>query len=656
MPIQSVSHIRKTLCLAGLIALSVCIPTAAHAVDPGRIFAARVPDGRVRVLVLLSGPGQPLLGGLRIEDGRGAVLAARVEPDSQAQAGLDEASQSALETLRRPPAVDKANTKIARAVLMFRLISSWTFARAAGMGLELPQGVHPHAIKVVLLGADGRPARVIGSVRVHTDSGPPAPIALHAKAAPAGVTLRWQMASHSDEPVYAYVVERDFGTEKDKLTLHPRLLTTEKPGQPAPYVDSAPPVDAKIVYKLGLVDVLGVPGAPASAAVYSPDFAAGMPPGHQTAKAGRGLVTLTWTPVSNPRTRGLVVERSQLVKGPYDLLTPKGLSPRSAQYKDRNIMPGAVYYYRVRAVMPNGDLGPATDPVSAQPLSATALKAPQGLKAKAGISQVALTWDPVPGVSVAGYVVERRAAPESQWTRLNARLAPGPRYLDMVGPSAGGTFEYRVTAVATDEGVSKPSAILQVRLRDTVPPAPPILLSASGADGRVRIRFSPAPPAWKTAQVVLLRSDSPQKEGLVIGAPVPASVGGIEDNWVQGGQVYWYCLVAFNKEGDRSQESQAFEVRVGAASLPAPKAPHVEYTEQPAPEVRLTFDAPPPHVLVIVQVQAADGHWQKVAGPVAGTSAVDLNPPGPRANYRLIYVGESEGAGPPSPSAAPRRR
>lgn len=650
---QSLTRIQKTLCWLSLIVLSGFIPSAAHASKPEQVLAAQVPGGAVRVLVLIMDKRWPW-GGLRIEDDKGTILVPLVEPDRQALSSLDAVSQRALESLKQPPAMSEAHVKAANAILALRLVSDWTFARAAGMGVELPMGLHPRMIKVLLLNANGDLVTTIGPVSVRNDAGPPAPLELHAQATPQGISLGWRTAPHADAvPAYAYSVQRDSGTEHDTLTPHARLLTIDKSGRAIPYVDHAAPVGAVLNYQLRLVDILGVPSKPDSVQIYSPDFEAAIPPTHQTAKAGRGIVTLTWTPVSNPRTRGLVVERAQLIKGPYELLTPEGLSPQTSQYEDHHVMPGAVYYYRVRAEMPNGEVGPATDPAIAQPLSATALSAPQGLKANVGISQVALTWSPVPGVSVAGYIVERRAASSApRWTRLNTRLAPSARYIDMIGPSQGGIFEYRVTAVATDEGLSPPSTLLRVQLKDTVPPGPPIVLSASGADGRVRIHFTPAGPAAKTVQVVLLRSDSSQEEGLVVGAPVPVATGIIRDDWVHGGQAYWYRLVAFDKEGNRSLEGQAFEVRVGAISLPTPRAPSVHYAAQPVPEIKLAFDAPPPHVRVIVEVQRDDGRWQRVAGPLDGTSAVDLNPPGPHASYRIVYVGEDGGAGRPSPSAA----
>ncbi len=538
-------------------------------------------------------------------------------------------------------------------ILVLRLLSDWNLARALGAGVELAAGQHPAAVRAVLLQSDGAAGETLGPVTVQDDAGPPAPAALHAEARAAGIELQWQTAARTlAVPAYAYSVARGSGGAKEALTPRPELLTMRTPGAPSPYLDRAPPVGTTLSYEVRLVDVLGIASASAMAQVESPDFEAGRPPADQVAKPGRGLITLSWSVPANPRTSGLLIERSQLVDGPYERLTPDGLAPTSVRFEDRQVLAGASYYYRVRAVTPSGELGPAADPVRAQALSAAALSAPLGLIAEAGISQISVRWSPVPGLALAGYIIERRGdASTTRWARLNSRLLPEPRYLDVVAPSQGGGFDYRVTAVAADEAHSPPSAVLHVALVDSGTPSAPHVLSVSGADGHVQIHFAPAEPIAKTVQVALLRSESPQEEGLVVGAPVAAGSGLIEDDWVRGGEVNWYRLVAFDKNGHRSSTTDAYPIRVGAVKLPIPKAPSASYAVDPAPRVTLRFDAPPPHVRVLVEVESEDGHWKKVVGPLDGSSALDSNPPGPHANYRIVYLGESGGAGVPSAAA-----
>jgi len=639
-----------TFAALGLAVLAAPIGAATQS----QVFAARIPGGALRVLAVVTDGTWPQ-GGLRIEEASGAVLAAHVAADPAAAARLDAASQNALRALQHPPAHTDSQAKTANTLLVLRMLSDFDFARAAGMATELPPGTHAAAVRVALLNADGTTVATVGPVKVAEDAGPPAATALTATAEPRGVILKWQTAARAPAlPAFGYTVERSASGAREMLTLHPQLLTIDK-GTANPFIDHAPRVETDVNYHLRLVDVLGVPSTPATVHVNSPDFAAGAPPSGLAAKAGRGVVQLSWTAPASSRASGLMVERSQLADGPYEWLTPKGLSPQTARFEDHDVHPGASYYYRVRTVTPGGALGAAPDPVQAQALAPSALAAPEGVAAQVGTSQVVLTWNALPGEDLAGYIVERRADDRSpRWGRLNSRLVPGTRYLDLIGAGSGGSFEYRVTAVATDEGVSAPSGVLRVALRNSDPPAPPVMLAISGAEGRVQIRFAPAEPAGKTTQVALLRADSAAAAGLVVGAPVSASAGTLVDEWVHPGQAYWYRLVAFDKDGNRSVESDSYSVRVGAVTLKKPAAPTVTYAAQPAPEMTVSFSAPPPHVRVLVQVQLDDGRWRTIAGPTVESRAMDLAPPSSHASYRIVYVGESGGGGQPSDAVAPR--
>jgi hypothetical protein len=636
-----------------LVLLALVLPaTAAAAAPQSHLYAARTAGGAVRVLAVVTDGSWPA-GGLRVEDAAGAVLS-RVAADPAAAAKLDAASQNALRAFQHPPPASDPQAKTLNTLLVLRVLSDFDFARAAGVAAQLPQGTHASALRVVLLNADGSAGATLGPVTVADDAGPPAATGLAATAELRGVILKWQTAPRaSSVPAYAYSVERTSAGAREPLTLHPQLLTVDK-GGPNPFIDHAPPVETDLAYELRIVDVLGVPSAPAAVHVSSPDFGAGAPPAGQSAKAGRGAVTVTWTALGNTRASGLVIERSQLADGPYEWLTPKGLSPQSVRFDDHDVLPGGNYYYRVRAVTPGGALGAAGDPVHAQVLAPAGLAAPQGLKADIGTNQVVLTWKAVPGMDLAGYIVERRAvASAPRWARLNTRLLPEPRYLDIIGGTSGGSFEYRVTAVATDEGQGTPSEALRVALRDAEAPPAPLLESASGADAHVVIHFAAAEPVAKTAQVALQRADSPAAAGLVVGAPVSAAAGAITDDWVHAGQRYWYRLVAFDREGNRSAESDAYSVRVAAATLAKPPPPAVTYAAQPAPQVIVTYTAPPPHTRVLVQVQLADGRWRTVAGPTAETKATDLAPPSPQASYRIVYVGEGGSGRQASDAVAP---
>ncbi len=637
---------------AALVSWGLCTPAlCADAPLAERLYAAKVPGGALRVLVVARASAWPA-GGVRVEDESGTEIG-RLRPDTQAYAELDSVARQGVDALGRA-ALAPTSAATVDAIVALRLMSDWSYARAAGAGGELPGGTSARRIRVTLLDRGGLALRTIGPVDVVApDAGPGAPREPRAQARAEGVQLSWRLPEAGAVPAFAFQVVRDFAGQRENLSPGARPLSATRTGGTPSFLDAAPPVETDARYELRIVDVLGIAGAPASVAVHIPDLSAGRPPAEQSAHSEDASVRLRWKPPGNPLTRGIVVERAQLVGGPYEILTPEGLRPQDDGYVDRDLIAGGSYYYRVRSVMPDGSLGPAGTSLQARPRLARPLAAPANVRAAAGVSEVLLQWDGVDGVAVAGYNVERRdPAGNGPWSRLNARLVPATQYVDAIGAGAGGEFEYRISAYATDETAGTPSAVLRVALRDTSLPPPPVIIAAKGEEGRVRIEFRPAEPLVKTATVALVRSASEQEDGLVVGAPVPAGAGAIEDEWVQAGRSYWYRLVAFDAAGMRSLESQYVKVHVGAPRLPQPARPSVQITTADGrTQAQIRFAAPPPHAGVLVQVQRPDGRWRQITGPIDATSAVDPDPSGPQAQYRIVFIGDSGGAGPPSEAA-----
>src|SRR3954466_15523526 len=79
--------------------------------------------------------------------------------------------------------------------------------------------------------------------------------------------------------------------------------------------------------------------------------------------------------------------------------------------------------------------------------SAGSVKPPTGLKAKAGVEKVTLTWNASGSKHVSGYRVYRRRA-NGTWPRTAraSTRATTRRYVDR-GVTAGTTYAYRVVAV-----------------------------------------------------------------------------------------------------------------------------------------------------------------------------------------------------------------
>ncbi len=636
-----------------MVAFGACllaVSATARAVTPERALCARDRNGALRVLVLIP-PARWPSGGFRL-NANGKTLA-RMSADPKALSQLPEEEREALRRL--PARARKAKSPAASVIIYGRLLSDWRFARAAGMGGVFPGA--PRNIKSVQiqpLNARGRPTGSPLACRLGSSKPPPAPAKLRAVSIENGVALYWQPFGKRTLPVLSYRVARDTGDSAKSLMLQaPFLPFGHKAKQPA-YMDRLPPFEQEITYQVRWVDPLGRKGPWARVRVYSVDFTALRPPARVTAKIDKDSVTLHWPKSDNPHTAGYVVERAYLNTGPYEVLTPKGLPAARPEYRDSKLKGGTLYFYRVRAMGPHGDLGTPSDPVAAQARSTAAPPAPQRLKADAGRTRVRLSWELLPG-NVAGYIIERRAEGSPRWSRLNATLQQPPRYDDLLGPQIGGVLAYRVTAVSQDNLKSAPSQIVKVRLIDTTPPLPPRISTANGAGGKVTLGLQAAAPARDTTRIYVLRGGSADDPGLVIGKPLPGDAKRFEDTWVQPGKAYWYHLVAADAAGNRSAAGQAVEVRVASPLLPRPAKPEVGYVAKPVPMVEIRFEQPPARLSILVQSSVDGVHWLTVAGPTSETEARDLNPGTGAVRYRIRYRATDGSLGPPSAGVVMRR-
>ncbi|MEJ2380588.1 MAG: fibronectin type III domain-containing protein [Gammaproteobacteria bacterium] len=651
MSMVNVRANRRRLTAAGLVAVLASAPAANAASTPQRAVCARDSAGALRVLALIP-PAHWPAGGLRVDAG-GRTLA-RLRPDPRALAELPQKDRQALKRL--PARARAAHSGGATVIIYGRLLSDWRFARAAGMGGALtgaPRGIKE--IQVQPLDARGHASGPALTCRLGPSRPPPAPAGLRAKMTGDGVALYWRPLAGRGLPVLSYRVQRNAGAGSEPLTGQAPFLPFNHPSKQPAYMDEAPPLEQNVTYQVRWVDPLGRAGAPARVRIYTMDLAALRPPARVTAERIPGGVALHWPKSDNPHTAGYVVERAYLNTGPYEVLTPNGLPAAKPEYRDQGLQGGTLYFYRVQAMGPRGDLGAPSDPVAIQARGTAAPPAPRRLKAALGRTRVRLTWEPLPG-NVAGYIVERRAEGSPRWSRLNQELQQPPRYDDLLGAQAGGTLRYRVRAVSQDNQVSKPSKVLDVKLVDTAPPLPPQITAADGAGGKVTLRLRAARPAADTARIYVLRGGTARDPGLVIGKPLPGDGTRFDDTWVQPGKTYWYHLVAYDAAGNRSAGSTAVEVRVAAPQPPRPAAPKARFVARPLPMVRFEFRPPPRRLAVVVQSSRDGRHWLTAAGPTTQDHAQDLNPGSGAVQYRIRYQAVDGTLGPPSPPVTVRRK
>ncbi len=642
--------LRTVLTLRALlpaVALGLALGGGAQAASsPTQVYLAADGRGGLQMLWWIP-PERWRAGGFRLEDDHGRVLVERAAPGADAGA-LRQLNAADQATVRRLATAKGGGDAIA---LGIHALGNWSFARALGLGVEL-EGLTRRPTGFVLrgLGRDGKPdgthleTRPIDLAKATPLHTPPAE--LRAASEADGVRLYWRRPLHHLLPVLAYAIERDDDEGTHSLTPQPLVTGLEWPAGQAVFTDPGAPLESEVGYRVYAIDALGRRSQAAEVQIFVPDHRALEPPAGVTAQGSGQNVEIRWQANASPYTVGYVVERSPLLAGPYEALTPDGIPRDRTRYRDTPPPRAATLFYRVRAIDPRGGVGAPSEAALAR-VAAAAPPAPTGLRADAGQTRVRLRWDPAPGAY--GYRVERRV-PNGAWQALDNLLTREPRLDDQLGPTNGVRLEYRVSAVAWGDAVGPASKPVVAEIPDTQPPSAPEIVAADSDDGTARLRFRPAAPEKETVRLLVLRG-GPDDPGLVIGDPLPGDAREWRDTWVLPGETYWYRLVALDAAGNRSDPGAPVSLRIGAAALPAPPQPQARYEAKPFPRVIVRFAAPPADSEALLEVRpAGDPRWRQVAAVATGGEAVDTHPLPGTSRYRIRWRGPHGTFSPPSPT------
>jgi len=477
--------------------------------------------------------------------------------------------------------------------------------------------------------------------------GPPTGLTAHQDAA--GLHLSWQPSAAG--PGFAFRIDRAAGSGTyAALTPQPLVALFGAGTSARTFVDPDPPT-GNVRYRVSWIDLFGRASDPAEVAVTVRDLAALAAPTAFEVSADKGIVSLRWRNNPSADVAGTLVERSLQPEGPF---APVGaaLARGATSWADRDVRAGTAYFYRLRTRTRSSGDGEPSAAVGAVARATAPPAVPQGLRADAGRTRVALTWKPV-ATPVAGYLIERQT-PAGSWARINPDLSQEARFDDAIGQQDGGMLLYRVTAVGFDSELGAPSRPLEVRVPDTIPPDPPRLLGIDGSDGRVTLQLTAASPSAATSQILLLRAGGPDETPLVIGDALPATARQAADPFVRAGEEYFYRLVAVDAAGNRSQPSAAMRVRVEAPPLAAPAAPEASWQSKPFPHVRLRFAEPPTGLSVVAQRRLGEqGDWLQIGAPTRATEILDVRAPAevPSISYRIVYRDATGRDSEPSPAA-----
>ncbi len=615
-------------------------------------MGAWLADGFTLERAGLSGPFAPVAKGLR-PDWDPALTASL--PGSQRD------PIKRLGELNRQAATGKVSEDFSglKNFLFFAAYGDLAMARAMGLAWEdHPETGGPYLYRIV----DGAGKIYAASLPVDpaqaTPPGPPPP-ELKAESTPEGVRLDWGKVKPGKDapiPVLAFRVKRDDGKGFVALGKGPLLGAGDKQRQEKNlprYLDAEAPQGQDVRYTVVGIDIFGreTQAAP-PLAVSIPDFAASYPPAGLKVEPSGGKVILTWNPSDRSKTAGYIIERAAYGEGPWEVLTPKVLPRSTTRFENTTPKAGQRLYYRITARDTSGRTGSPSAPVMVVARAGAAPAAPSNLRATLGIQRVQLVWDAVP--NAVAYQVERTDPGSDRWTPASSHATPEPRYEDALVTGQKGALRYRVIAVAGDNTMGAPSAVLDVPLPRNFPPSTPRITGFDGTGGRVTLAFVPSGDPAGTAGFYVLRGPSLAATPEVLQVqPLAGSAREYTDEHVLAGEQFVYRLVAVDTALNRSEASAPVSVRVGESALSAPAAPLARFVSGVLPKVVVTFQPAPEGNLAMVQRRApGETTWLQVAGPAPpGVSeASDLRPPrSGKASYRVFYKTPMGTPGPPSP-------
>lgn len=214
-------------------------------------------------------------------------------------------------------------------------------------------------------------------------------------------------------------------------------------------------------------------------------------------------IPLAWTPASDPRVRGYVIERALDANGPFERIAVV-VEPYDSSYVDRGfdlahkaptprdepgLGDGARYFYRLRAYDASEHVAAAASEIvtastAARPAAPSEVRAYSQLPRRIGIA-----WRASDEPHVRGYVIERSPSASGPFTVVGE--VDGRFRTTFVDRALGDLriFYYRVVAVSAVGSEGVPSE--PVRALTKAEPLPPAGLQVSGRAGTHELRWEP---------------------------------------------------------------------------------------------------------------------------------------------------------------------
>ena len=359
-------------------------------------------------------------------------------------------------------------------------------------------------------------------------------------------------------------------------------------------------------------------------------------------------VTLSWKKISG--ASGYAVYRAESKNGEWKKIkTIKSGSTKT--YKDKGLIPGKTYYYKVRAyrtVSGKNVYGAYSEVVKAKP----ALKKPSLKKSTVNYDSVKLTWKKISGAS--GYKIYRSTSADGTYKRVkNITSASTLTYTDS-GLTAGTTYYYKIRAYRTvdgKKGYSEYSKLLDVM--PTLDKVKDFKAAPTGDDEKGSIELTWSKVTGATGYTIA-RSTSKQgtyKEVRVIDSGDTLSC---TDSKLTFGETYYYQISATrnNYKGpvSNSVNATAIAVSLSDSSLTMSVGDTEKLAVATMPKTKVTWSSSDQDVVTVDskgKVTAVGGGTAKIYVKVNGvaiTKSVSVTVKGTiKGAYKGIDVSSYQG-------------
>ena len=399
---------------------------------------------------------------------------------------------------------DNAETDLAGYVVTRATSSGGTYTKLTSTPLRESTFLDGSAVagtayyyKVSAVDASGNASSTVSVSVLPPDVTPPKPVvSMTVSSDTSRVKLDW--ASNTEADLAGYLVYRSDSADGTytKLTATPRTSSD--------YSDTAAPAGLTSFYKVTAVDKSGNESTAVAASGLRKDGVAPAAVTALSAVAADNGIGLDWADNTEADLAGYVVSRATSPSGTYTKLTADPVTASS--FVDTTVPAGASAYYRVSAVDLSGNTS-AVAGVAFVPADTTAPAVVTGVVAEGGNARIDLTWTAATDADLAGYTVYRWAdgADAATAVKLTSSLLTA-RYTDTTVPDDA-AYRYAVTAVDKAGNESARSADVVAAVADTVAPAVPTGLTATGSLSGVSLEWADqAEP--DLAGYLVYRSDS----------------------------------------------------------------------------------------------------------------------------------------------------